>query len=434
MHDALGASVLEEPLRAATQEFVALRGDDAAAARIDGPALVGLARALATQPKMASFLSHRPGWLERVADLSGEALRRRESELLEDGDAIRAADLEDALDLLRLRRREEMAYAACADLGDVAPFETISDYLSVLAETTTRLTLDLAREAVGQSLPFSVIGMGKIAGREFTYHSDLDVIFLYDGGAEQVAGASRLAQRLISFLTTMTGAGVAYDVDTRLRPSGRQGMLVTSYRGFETYQTRSAETWEHLAMLRSRPIAGEREDAGELLARVRRQVCGSSTPWAELAALRARVVEERASDREDAVALKTGRGGLMDVDFLAGGGLLEWGFDSYPALPSVAAMLATWATEEFCGPIVTDYRTLRVVEARARWIAGRGVETLEPGSQALDWTAALLAEAADAGALLDRVAAARSRIRAGYDAIVAEGSVAGHAQKAARSH
>ena len=90
---------------------------------------------------------------------------------------------------------------------------------------------------------------------------------------------------------------MAYAVDTRLRPSGRQGMLVTSYAGFESYQTDAAQTWEHLAMLRARPIAGERDGAAEHLERVRVEVCGGQTPWPELAELRERVAQERAPDQ-----------------------------------------------------------------------------------------------------------------------------------------
>ena len=124
--------------------------------------------------------------------------------------------------------------------------------------------------------------MGKIAGREFTHHSDLDLIFLYEGGPDEVAVASRIGQRLIAYLTTMTGAGIAYAVDTRLRPSGQKGMLVTSFEGFTRYQCETAETWEHLALLRSRPIAGEVAQA--------RRVVRSHTP-------------ERVARRRQAVAL-----------------------------------------------------------------------------------------------------------------------------------
>src|SRR5262249_34150098 len=197
--------------------------------------------------------------------------------------------------------------------------------------------LELAqRELRGGAGDFAVIGMGKIAGREFTYHSDLDLIFLY-GGAAAIDRAARLGQRLIAYLGTMTGAGVAYEVDTRLRPSGQQGMLVASLGGYERYQIRDAATWEPLAMLRARPIAGATQPAVDRLRAVRDCVLPhAKPPWGELAALRQRVIDERARGDDSVAAFKTGAGGLMDVDFVAGGRLLARGCRALPQAPSCA--------------------------------------------------------------------------------------------------
>ena len=97
------------------------------------------------------------------------------------------------------------------------------------------------------------------------------------------------AQSVMIDYSTMTGAGVAYPVDTRLRPSGRQGVLVTSFAGFERYQLEQAETWEHMALLRARAIAGHTEAAQEILDRVRADVLGRDLePWPYIADLRAR--------------------------------------------------------------------------------------------------------------------------------------------------
>jgi hypothetical protein len=163
-----------------------------------------------------------------------------------------------------------------------------------------------------------VIGLGKIAGREFTYHSDLDLVFLHPGGVEALADASRTSQRMIAYLTTMTGAGIAYAVDTRLRPSGRQGALVTSLAAFEHYQTRQAQVWEHLALLRSPAIAGEVERGRprSLVARVlAAPFRGPTSPTCASASAGGQ--SPRRTRRSDQPR------GLMDVDFLAGGGLLE---------------------------------------------------------------------------------------------------------------
>jgi glutamate-ammonia-ligase adenylyltransferase len=411
----------------AVQRFLEMRGDDASAKRIDGPLLDGLARLVATQPDVAGFLAGRPHWLERVAALTPTSLAEREATLDDDAAEIEALDLEDALDALRLRRREETALAACADLAGLTPFPAISDFLSSVAETTTRFALSIAERRLPESTDrdaFAVIGMGKIAGREFTYHSDLDLIFLFRGGATEIDRASRLGQRLISTLTTMTGAGIAYEVDTRLRPSGQQGMLVASFEGYERYQKTEAATWEHLAMLRARPIAGAVDEAAERLTHVREHVLpAAEPPWEERADLRRRVVEERAASDDGVRAIKTGAGGLMDVDFLAGGGLLERGASTYPDPPSVSRMLRSTASDEAAAEaLLADYHALRRIEARVRWVSGRGVEQL-PGD--LGAIAELVEPELEGEALRARVRAARGRIRDAFRRVIAAGSIDG---------
>lgn len=425
LRDALAGTPFAGELPAALDTFAERRGGDDAARALDGPALRGLARLLATRPRMATFLSNRPDWLERVAALGPTTLSARAATLAADGPPILALDLEAALDALRLRRREEMALAACADLAGLVPFEAVSDFLSMLAETTAQIALALARRDLpGPDVDeaFAVIGMGKIAGREFTYHSDLDLIFLYRGGSSQIDRATRIAQRLVSSLTTMTGAGVAYEVDTRLRPSGQQGMLVASFEGYERYQIEQAATWEHLAMLRARPIAGAVEDAASRLEHVRRSVvpCAKS-PWPDLADLRARVVTERAVEPDGVAAFKTGPGGLMDVDFLAGGGVLERGAHPFPELPSIAAMLRAAVDESAAEALLADYRDLRRVEAATRWMVGRGVEALPADLSAV---AEIVLPGRDPDALRELVRATRVRIRAAYDRVVAADSIA----------
>lgn len=425
---AVSGSPLAERLSTAAASFVERRSEDAAVKKLEGRALLGLARVLATQPSVAGFLSHRPHFLERIAELKPNSLEEREEALATDVETIVSGDLEASLDALRVRRREETAFAACVDLAGMAPFETVSDFLSVLAETTAQCCLRLASDTVSEpdiAESFSVIGMGKIAGREFTYHSDLDLIFLYEGGPDRIDRASRIGQRLIAYLTTMTGAGIAYTVDTRLRPSGQQGMLVTSFDGFERYQTEKAQTWEHMAMLRARPIAGEFEASSAALARVREHLFArKESPWPSLSEIRERVESERAHESTTGIALKTGAGGLMDVDFLAGGGLLERGTDAFPSLPSVRAMLEACVTGETVSVLLQDYRLLRITEARARWFAGRAVESLESSDDTQAVVLSLVEPDRAVDATLGQIEAARSRIRAAYQRVIAAGSIA----------
>jgi len=417
--EALSGSPLVERLEPAAETLDRL-GADAGVERISGPLLSGLARTIAAWPEAGVFLSHRAHLLERLAAADAATLEERERELAS-WRPPDPEDLEDALDALRLLRREETCLAACLHFGGLAPFDRVSGFLSSLAETITREALDLARR--GSELPaFAVIGMGKIAGREFTYHSDLDLLFLYEGGADAVAPASRVGQRLVSYLTTMTGAGVAYPVDTRLRPSGRQGMLVTSLSAFERYQSEQAQTWEHVALLRARPIAGSVSEASQTLQHVHGRVCAShDDPWPALLEMRRRVESERAGEKDDAIAFKTGAGGLMDVDFLAGGGLLERNAAALPEIPSVPTMLRTAASGPAVEALLADYAALRRVEAAARWWAGRSVEALSGASLAA--VGDLLEPGQSGGRLRERVLDSQQRVRAAWERVVEARSI-----------
>ena len=175
-------------------------------------------------------------------------------------------------------------------------------------------------------------------------------------------------------------------------------------------------------MLRARPIAGAIDEAAARLSAVRAQVIPhAEPPWRELAGLRQRVIDERARGDDGAAAFKTGAGGLMDVDFLAGGGLLECGARAFPDLPSVGALLAAVGVEAASAALLADYQFLRRVEACVRWAAGRAVERL-PAE--LDGVAELVDPGSGPQALRERLAAARGRIRAGYERVVARGSIA----------
>jgi glutamate-ammonia-ligase adenylyltransferase len=424
--DAIRGGVLESRLETSAASFLERRSKDAAAARLDGDVLCGLARMLASQPMVAGFLSHRPRLLERIANSDMTTLTVRAKELERAPDE-HADDLETALDALRILRREETCLAACLDLGRVIPFEGVSYFLSVLAEVIARRALRLAQDELGGDpavADFAILGMGTIAGREFTYHSDLDLIFLCSRVSDDISMTSRVGQRVISYLANMTGAGIAYAVDTRLRPSGRQGVLVTSFERFESYQLESAETWEHMALLRARAIAGQRDDAQHLLEDVRRKVLESSArPWNYVEELRAKVERERARTSGQAVALKTGRGGLMDVDFLATGGVLELRPDRFPLVPSVPAMLNTVAQGSKAEQLLKDYALLRLVESRGRLIAGRSVEDVRTNGDELALVGELVDPEVEPSALLERVSEAQERIRTTFESVVEHGAI-----------
>jgi glutamate-ammonia-ligase adenylyltransferase len=427
LREALAGSPLEDRVDLVADPFASRRGGDAAVSSLAGKPLLGLARALVTSVEAARFLAHRPRLLERIAYAGPEALRLRAEELAAAA-AAAPADLEGALDALRLLRRDETLFAASLHMGGVVPFDEASRFLSRLAEEILRATLVRAQASTGTrrgACSLAVLGMGKIGGREFTYHSDLDLIFLCAEGFETLAQASRVAQRLIAYLTTRTGAGVAYAVDSRLRPSGGQGLLVTTLDSFERYQRTEAQTWEHLVLMRARVVAGEAENAAAALQSLQRDVAARGVaPWAEVADMRRKVEDQRGQEAGGRIAFKTGSGGLMDVDFLAAGALLERGPTTpRPAVPSNGALLRAAAPGKEVEQVLEAYGALRRVEACARWVAGRATEVLDPQAESYPLVAAVATPGAPPGALAERVAAARSVIRRAFSAVVDAGTI-----------
>jgi len=173
------------------------------------------------------------------------------------------------------------------------------------------------------------VALGKLGSREMTAASDLDLILIYDFPAE--AGESdgrrrlspavyyaRLTQRLISALTAPTKAGRLYEVDMRLRPSGRQGPLATRLASFEVYQRDEAETWEHMALTRARFVAGDKSLGADVAKTVRRTLTrerDAAKIAKETRAMRALIAKEK-GDR-DVWDLKLAAGGLIDIEFIA---------------------------------------------------------------------------------------------------------------------
>lgn len=427
LEEALAGSPLRARLGIAAAPLLERRGRDAAWQRLDGRALVGVARAIAADAQWGRYLSHRPELLARLTSAELGGLGARAAQLGQTTLPDPAAGLEDFLDALRLLRRDEMLFAACLHFGGLADFDDVAVFLSIVAETCMRQALTAAegqRDGRDGSV-LAVLGMGKLAGREFTYHSDLDVIFLYRDELPDALQPSRIAQRFISYVSTMTGAGYAYQVDSRLRPSGQQGSLVTTHEAFSRYQTDQAATWEHLALLRSRAVAGDLERAQRTLSETRERIVREAVnPWPYVADMRRRVIEERGREDEQQAALKAGRGGVMDVEFLAGGALLERGLQLGGAvLPAVPAMLRATSAGERSEALVADYAALRRVEACARWHAGRAVETLPLQGETAELVADLVRPGQSARELGASVRAARARIAAAFELVCAKGSV-----------
>ena len=173
-----------------------------------------------------------------------------------------------------------------------------------------------------------VLGMGKLGSREMTAASDLDLILIYDFDADspEAAGAerlhathyyTRLSQRLISGLTVATRRGRLYDVDMRLRPSGRKGPVATQLSSFVAYQAEEAETWEHMALTRARVVAGDLALAAEVASARERILRRPPTPKLRKDVLDMRRLVAKEKGKSDLLDLKYAAGGQIDLEFLA---------------------------------------------------------------------------------------------------------------------
>jgi glutamate-ammonia-ligase adenylyltransferase len=167
---------------------------------------------------------------------------------------------------------------------------------------------------------FAVISYGKLGGKELGYASDLDLVFLYDDDAPEAPERyARLGQRMTTWLSSRTAAGMLFETDMRLRPNGESGLLVSSLEAFHKYQLASAWVWEHQALTRARYSAGD-QSIGERFEAIRREVlCQQRDPDAlreEVLKMRQKMMDAHGNKVGELFDIKHGRGGLVDVEFL----------------------------------------------------------------------------------------------------------------------
>jgi glutamate-ammonia-ligase adenylyltransferase len=228
---------------------------------------------------------------------------------------------------------------------------------------------------------FGIIAYGKLGGLELSYGSDLDIVFLHDSkGDEQHTDGnkpldntmffSRLVRRLVHFLTTQTGSGELYEIDTRLRPDGRSGLLVSSTEAFERYQEENAWTWEHQALLRARAVAGS-DKIGSEFERIRQETLKGRVRRDKLRedviAMRRRMRKELDCSNKTVFDLKHGSGGIGDIEFLVQYLVLKEA-DSHPDvifysdnIRQLDALVATGLLGEEAGEQLQDvYRAYRL--------------------------------------------------------------------------
>jgi glutamate-ammonia-ligase adenylyltransferase len=288
-------------------------------------ATAGLARLASASPWASDYLAQHPVLLDELINPQGGSdvpdwrrLRETLRASLDEHDG----NTERQMDVLRHFKQTQTLRLLALDLAGTLSLETLSDHLSDLAgsvlEEVLRLAWNALRVRHREQPLFAIIGYGKLGGKELGYASDLDIIFLYDDENQAAPETyARLAQRISTWLTSATSAGVLYETDLRLRPNGAAGLLVSQIDAFREYQFEKAWVWEHQALTRARFVAGDVQIGGRF-ERIRTEVL--SRPR-DLAALGGEISSMRDKMREahpnasGLFDLKHDRGGIVDVEF-----------------------------------------------------------------------------------------------------------------------
>ena len=293
-----------------------------------------LAAILSHAPALADQLGRRPELLDGLIDDSAFAPAPPVEVLIEDFQR-RERDDEDYQRLLdRVRRRvNERRFALGVQLvvGHADPLDVAEGYSRVAEAAINVLAAAAVREfarshgtVAGSEL--LILGLGRLGGEALTFASDLDLVYLFSGSHEaQSNGArplratdyfNRLAPRVSAALSVPTAAGALYDVDTRLRPNGTDGMLAVSLESFAAYQQGQAWTWEHMALLRARPVFGSDEGKAALAAVIAETLRRPRDPEKLVAdAVRMRREIDVHKPARGPLDVKHARGGLIDLEF-----------------------------------------------------------------------------------------------------------------------
>ena len=372
------------------------------------PALLEhLARLFGSSEFLAASFARYPECLEMLADPEGVTRPRTRDELAAGlREALRRAAGAAGWDILRRFKRMEEVRAGLRDVWGEADQAATARTLTALAEACVAAAAALAAEELaprwGTPDPpgLCVLGLGKLGAGELAYGSDLDLVFVYRADGQTRGGApggvahreyfSRLADRIMKTLRTITPEGAPYRVDARLRPGGSKGELAHSLEAVARHFAGAADVWERMAYLRARPVAGDEETGKAFLQTLHAAlfVPAPADLAARVCAMRRRIAAERAVGA--GLHLKLGAGGTVDVEFLVQYLQLRHGH-AHPGLRTQDLMDALNAAAAGgliplaeAGALAEAYRFLRRVEGRLRIVLDRSVEVLPEDPAELD--------------------------------------------------
>ncbi|HYP24751.1 MAG TPA: bifunctional [glutamine synthetase] adenylyltransferase/[glutamine synthetase]-adenylyl-L-tyrosine phosphorylase [Actinomycetota bacterium] len=326
------------------------------ALRDNPPALGSLARVLGSGRLLGEVLAQVPDELSLIVAPHDEPRPKERDRLVREARAsLGWREPEARWDGLRRFKRREMLRISIADVGGDVAVDEVGAGLADLADACLSAALD------DLDVPLTVVGMGKLGGRELNYSSDVDVMFLHDSDP---AAAEKAAEQLMRAIGEVTPEGQAFRVDAALRPEGKAGPLVRSLDSYLEYYERWSRPWEHLALLKARAAAGDEELGERFVAATRTYAYPAKLPpdaLGEIRHLKARMEKERVPRGVDPRRhLKFGPGGLADVEFSAQ--LLQLrhahDLDELRVTGTVAALDACWREG-----LLADADALRLAEA-----------------------------------------------------------------------
>jgi glutamate-ammonia-ligase adenylyltransferase len=257
-----------------------------------------LSKLLISRPQYLEMI----GWQERP-NKSLLTIKEEISSNITEGQSINSA--------IRLIKQAEEIRLGLLFLQREVPIEAVTRGLSKTAEAVLSVCMKhLSDVAEG----IAIIGLGKLGGREITFGSDLDLIFI--SGADVKISDTRTAERLLRMLISYTKEGMAYKVDTRLRPEGSKGPLVSSVEGFRNYYAQAALFWELQALLRARPVAGSKAAGLAFMSMARKALRsrGGQVAASDMRQMREKILRELSKEAEG-YDIKLGTGGLEELEF-----------------------------------------------------------------------------------------------------------------------
>jgi glutamate-ammonia-ligase adenylyltransferase len=402
----------------------------------------------AYSPYLSSILTTNPGMLDGLMDsLVLDKLPARDALGQTLAELTHAA--EDMDPILHSFKNDQQLRVGVRDLLGKEDAQATQAALTVIAEACLeqiaareyeRLAAKFGRPRVedglraGQPCEMAILGMGKFGGQEMNYHSDLDIVFLYEADGHTAHEASRrgettsnqhffseLGQRIIKTASRLSAYGRLYEVDARLRPTGKSGSLATSLAEFDRYFAEGAgQLWERQALCKARVVYGSARTTALAMATVAK--AAFEPAWRPGDADQIRQMRRRLEETASGGNLKRGPGGLVDVEFLVQMLQLKYG-GAIPSLRThntLSALSALYTT----GHLSTDdfqaldfgYRFLRLIEGRLRLMNSTARDNLPTDPTELA-KLARLARYPRPEALLDDYATSVGRIRERFDRI-----------------